>query len=81
MEFSRTNVPREEMTANLEAVILLINQTLEGITPEQPESENPAFFDQPPTMMNYVLVQLLVHLKYHSGQVNYRGGCWIANSF
>lgn len=71
LEFSQKDVPRAELIAGLEALIMLINRTLTALTPEQLEGQNPAFFDQPGTTMQYVLMQLLAHLNYHRGQVNY----------
>src|SRR6266496_1996348 len=34
-------------------------------------AEHPIFYDKPKTSTSYVLVQLLLHLNYHLGQVNY----------
>ena len=70
-EFIQKDVERKELIAQLEALILLINQTLNALTTEQMENEFPIFFDKPKTSVNYVLVQLLAHLNYHLGQVNY----------
>ena len=71
LEFSQKDVPRAELIAGLEKLTTLINQTLNALTPEQLAGENPAFFDRPGTSLHYVLVQLLAHLNYHRGQVNY----------
>jgi hypothetical protein len=35
------------------------------------EAEYPIFFDKPKTSTSYVLLQLLLHLNYHLGQINY----------
>src|SRR5690349_7184689 len=70
-EFIRKDVPRAELVADLEKLIPLINRTLSSLTPEQMEGEFPIFFDKPKTTISYVLVQLLAHLNYHLGQVNY----------
>ena len=61
----------KELIAKLEELITMINQTLNNLTPEQMENEYPIFFDKPKTSVSYVLVQLLAHLNYHLGQVNY----------
>jgi uncharacterized damage-inducible protein DinB len=71
LEFSQKDVPRAELITGLEALITLVNETLNKLTPEDLEAENPAFFDQQGTTIGYVLIQLLVHLNYHRGQVNY----------
>ncbi len=70
-EFIQKNIDRNELVEQLEALILMINQTLNALTAEQMEAEYPIFFDKPKTSVTYVLVQLLVHLNYHLGQVNY----------
>ncbi|NHA06642.1 DUF1572 family protein [Mucilaginibacter sp. HC2] len=70
-EFSRKGVKREELVTGLEELILLINRTIKSLTPEQMDGEFPIFFDKPHTSVSYVLVQLMAHLNYHLGQVNY----------
>ncbi len=45
--------------------------TVTRFTPEQLASLYPAFFDKENATNSYVLTQLLVHLNYHLGQVNY----------
>lgn len=70
-EFSLKNVSRKELVAQLEELVSLVNNTLNTLTQEQMESEFPVFFDKPGTSINYVLVQLLTHLNYHHGQINY----------
>ncbi|MBB6112711.1 Protein of unknown function [Mucilaginibacter lappiensis] len=71
LEFRSRGVKREELVADLEKLILMINRAINGFTPEQMEAEYPGFFDKPHTSVSYVLVQLLAHLNYHLGQVNY----------
>jgi Protein of unknown function (DUF1572) len=70
-EFIRKGVERKELVAQLEALIPMINETVNSLTPEQMEAEYPIFFDKPKTSTSYVLLQLLLHLDYHLGQVNY----------
>jgi hypothetical protein len=70
-EFIRKDVARKDLVARLEELIPMINQTLNALTAEQMEAEYPIFFDKPKTSVSYVLVQLLAHLNYHLGQVNY----------
>lgn len=70
-EFTIKGVAREELVRKLEGLIPMITQTLNALTPEDMETEYPIFFDKPKTSHSYVLVQLLAHLNYHLGQVNY----------
>jgi len=70
-EFIRKGVERKELIEQLEALILLINATVNALTQEEMEAEFPIFFDKPKTSVSYVMVRLLAHLDYHLGQVNY----------
>jgi hypothetical protein len=70
-EFSRKGVARKELVAELEKLILLVTQTLKSLTQEQMDAEYPIMFDEMIVPKSYVLVQLLAHLNYHLGQVNY----------
>jgi len=70
-EFIRKGVPRNELVAQLEDLILLTGNTLNGLKQEQMEGSYPFMFDNANNTTSYVLVQLLAHLNYHLGQVNY----------
>jgi hypothetical protein len=70
-EFIRKGVDRKDLVAQLEKLIPMINETVNGLTQEQMEAEYPKFFDKANTSTSYVLLQLLLHLNYHLGQVNY----------
>lgn len=68
MEFSQKGVPGKELVSQLEALIPMINQTLTNLSLE---AEYPIPFDDATRTNSYVLTQLLIHLNYHLGQVNY----------
>ena len=70
-EFIRKGVERKDIVAQLEELIPMINKTVNALTQEHMEAEYPIFFDKPKTSTSYVLLQLLLHLNYHLGQVNY----------
>ena len=70
-EFIRKSVERKILVAKLAELIPMINETLNALTREDMEAEYPIFFDKPKTSTSYVLTQLLLHLNYHLGQVNY----------
>jgi len=70
-EFIKKGVKREELVAQLEQVIPMMNETLSALTTEQIEADFPIFFDKPNTSVSYVVVRMLAHLGYHLGQVNY----------
>jgi hypothetical protein len=70
-EFILKDVERKVLVSRLEELIPLINETLNTLTDEKMAADFPAFFDKPNTSTGYVLTQLLLHLNYHLGQVNY----------
>jgi len=67
-EFSEKGVDRKQLVAQLEALIPLISNTLEGL---DMDAEYPLMFDDAKRSSTYVLTQLALHLNYHLGQVNY----------
>ena len=70
-EFIRKGVQRKDLVTQLEALIPMINETLHAFNEEDMDAEYPILFDDMRTSNSYVLVQLLLHLNYHLGQVNY----------
>jgi len=70
-EFTSKGVKKEYLIAGLEELIPMINKTLNAFTQEDMEAEYPLIFDDMKVSNSYVLLQLLLHLNYHLGQVNY----------
>jgi uncharacterized protein DUF1572 len=70
-EFIQKGIPRKELVAQLEKLIPLIKETLNALPGESIEDEYPILFDDAKRSKSYVLVQLLAHLNYHLGQLNY----------
>jgi hypothetical protein len=70
-EFTNKGIDRKLIVEQLEELIPMINKTVNQLTPEQMESPYPGFFDKEDATNSYVLTQLLLHLNYHLGQVNY----------
>jgi hypothetical protein len=70
-EFIKKGVARAELVAEVEKLILLITKTLNGMAPEQLESDYPIPFDGATRSKGYILIQLSLHLNYHLGQINY----------
>lgn len=68
LEFSRKGVPRKDLVAGLEAIIPMIKQTVLAV---DLDAEYPRIFDDKKVTNGYLLVRLLAHLSYHTGQVNY----------
>lgn len=71
LEFTQKNVDRKILVSGLEALIPLIETTLHQYTDEDLQSDYPIPFDDAVRTKSYVLVQLLAHLNYHLGQMNY----------
>jgi|GEM_PF-79046 len=71
LEFSDKRVERGILVAELEKLIPIVHKAFNLITPEQMSSPFPIFFDKENATTGYVLTQLLLHLNYHLGQVNY----------
>jgi len=70
-EFIGKAVKREWLVARLEELIPMINEAITAFTQEHMEAEYPLIFDNMKVSNSYVLLQLLLHLNYHLGQVNY----------
>jgi hypothetical protein len=70
-EFVRKGVPRKDLVTQLEELIPIINKTVKDLTPDQLEADYPLVFDGAKRSKSYLFVQLLTHLNYHLGQVNY----------
>src|SRR5687767_12005342 len=67
-EFIRKGVSRKELVAQLEDLIPMISEILNSL---DIDAEYPLIFDDAERSNSYVLTQLLLHLNYHLGQVNY----------
>lgn len=67
-EFTRKDVARSLLIAQLEDLIPMIKKTLSAININD---EYPIIFDNERRSNTYILVQLSLHLNYHLGQVNY----------
>ena len=70
-EFIIKDVPGNELVAQLEELMLMINKTLSTFDDERMEAEYPIMFDDMKVPNSYVLIRLAIHLNYHLGQVNY----------
>jgi hypothetical protein len=67
-EFIKKGIARSELIARLEQLIPMINHALGAV---DMDAEYPLIFDDDKRSNSYLLVQLLAHLNYHLGQVNY----------
>jgi Protein of unknown function (DUF1572) len=70
-EFSKKGIARKIIVTQLEEIIITINKAVLQLTPNQLAAVYPIFFDKEAVTNSYVLTQLLLHINYHLGQVNY----------
>jgi hypothetical protein len=70
-EFTIKGVDRKLIISQLQEMIETIKPGISLMHPEEMESPFPIFFDKENATNGYVLTQLLLHLNYHLGQINY----------
>lgn len=71
LEFEHKGVEREQLIMELKELGLMIDKTINSISEEQLNNPFPIFFDKENATIKYVLIQLLLHINYHLGQINY----------
>jgi hypothetical protein len=70
-EFIQKGIARKELEHQLNILAQMVKATLNEMTTQQMNAEYPLIFDDKKVSNSYLLVQLLAHLNYHLGQVNY----------
>ena len=70
-EFNDRDVPSSEIMKNIDELAYSIKVILGNLTEEQLFSEYPLKDGKPAKFTSERLVQLLAHLQYHVGQINY----------
>ncbi|ASU32990.1 DUF1572 family protein [Mucilaginibacter xinganensis] len=70
LEFSATDIPREQLIAGIEHLIEVIKTTLGNITRQQLDETYPLEI-QGQKSTGFYLVYFHGHLNYHLGQINY----------
>ena len=70
-EFSRSNVPRAELIAMVQATIAMLERVLPSLNAEDLEKPYPLEVLGYPMTTGYFLIHLYGHLNWHLGQVNY----------
>lgn len=71
LEFSQKNIPRTELTTQIDRTIATINRSLEKLSAEDLEKEFPVESLGYKMTTGYFLIHLFGHLGYHLGQINY----------
>ena len=70
-EFSRSNVPRAELIAMVQATIAMLERVLPSLNVEDLEKPYALEVLGYPMTTGYFLIHLYGHLNWHLGQVNY----------
>lgn len=70
-EFTTKGVERTDLITRLKELTEMVKSTINSLSPEDLEGEYPVVFDGGKRSTVYLLTQLLAHLNYHLGQVNY----------
>jgi Protein of unknown function (DUF1572) len=71
LEFSSKNISKVELIKKIDETILVVNNSLDKLTPEDLPKEYPIIVFDKSTSTEYLLVHLTTHLTYHLGQINY----------
>ena len=70
-EFTTKGVDREIIISQLLELIATIKKAITPLNEEELAKPFPIYFDKENATKGYVLTQLLLHLNYHLGQINY----------
>lgn len=72
-EFTQRNIPRSQMSDNIDKTATMIKKVLEGFSGEDLEKDYPleVFRNKGKMKTGFFLVHLTGHLNYHLGQINY----------
>lgn len=71
LEFSATNIPKNELVAKIEDTITAVDIALSNLDPAKLEEDYPILVFKEKTSTGYFLTHLATHLTYHLGQINY----------
>ena len=71
LEFSSTNIPKDNLLLEIVKTRSMLDNTLGKITSSQLELEYPILIFDKKTTTYHFLIHLTTHLAYHLGQINY----------
>lgn len=71
LEFSLKNIPRQELIKKIEETIAVVKTGLNHLSEKQMKDDFPIIIWDKPMSIEYTLIQLIAHLSYHLGQINY----------
>ena len=71
LEFSQKNVARIELISQIDAVMVIVESTLNKLSQEDLQKEYSRRVFEEKMTTEFFLVHLTTHLSYHLGQINY----------
>jgi uncharacterized damage-inducible protein DinB len=71
LEFSKKNIPREELIRQIDDVMIVVETTLISLTENDLKLEYKRKVFEEDMTTEFFLVHLTTHLTYHLGQINY----------
>lgn len=71
LEFSLKNVPRADMLRQIDETMIVVEQTLSKLAPEDLQKEYRRRVSEDYMTTGYFIMHLTSHLAYHLGQINY----------
>ncbi|MFK7000111.1 DinB family protein [Flavobacterium oreochromis] len=71
LEFSKKNIPKEELLHAIETTKKMIQSTLNKLDETDLEKTYPMEMNYPIKTTYHLLIHLTIHLSYHIGQINF----------
>lgn len=70
-EFSKKDIPRDELVQMISDTAIVVSKTLDALPPVDQGQMFPVKVFEKESTTEYMLIHLATHLGYHLGQVNY----------
>ncbi|MDW3196023.1 MAG: DUF1572 family protein [Cytophagales bacterium] len=70
-EFSNTDIPRDDMIAEIEGTKAIVSKALNTLSDHDLNKDYPIEFGGNTPTIAYILIAMQSHLGYHLGQINY----------
>lgn len=71
LEFSNSNIPRQDLIESLNQTVKMIKDSFIKLTEDDLKKEYPLLVFSEMTTTEYLLIHLATYLTYHLGQINY----------
>lgn len=70
-EFAAKNIPRKDLIDQIEGTIKVVKETLSKISENDLKKDFPIKFNEQTLTIESMLINIVTHLNYHLGQINY----------